>query len=203
MLKLDHLTVIAPSLAEGVAHVRCCLGLNVPFGRRHDYMGTHNHLLQLGDGVYLEIVAVDPEAAMPRRSRWFGLDDQKRVREDWNDGRRLRGWVARTDLIDVVMVGHPDVFGAKVALPDADPSFDFTIPEDGSLPHDGAVPSIIDRRGKPRAMAGIADLGLSRSNIRTQRRCKPSIVRFRWIVRLRSGPARNCAIVRRLKHRPA
>ena len=159
MLKLDHLTVIAPSLAEGVAHVRCCLGLNVPFGRRHDYMGTHNHLLQLGDGVYLEIVAVDPEAAMPRHSRWFGLDDQKRVREDWNDGRRLRGWVARTDLIDVVMVGHPDVFGAKVALPDADPSFDFTIPEDGSLPHDGAVPSIIDRRGKPRAMAGIADLG--------------------------------------------
>ena len=31
MLKLDHLTVIAPSLAEGVEHVRNCLDLDVPF----------------------------------------------------------------------------------------------------------------------------------------------------------------------------
>jgi hypothetical protein len=37
MLKLDHLTVIAPDLAEGVLHVRNCLGLDVPFGQRHDY----------------------------------------------------------------------------------------------------------------------------------------------------------------------
>ncbi len=156
---LDHLTVIAPSLAEGVAHVRHCIDLDVPFGQRHDYMGTHNHLLQLGDAVYLEIVAVDPEAVTPRRVRWFGLDDHGRVRADWDEGRRLRGWVARTDAIDVVMAGHPDVFGAKAALPDANPSFDFAIPEDGSLPRDGAVPSIIDRRGRPRAMASIADLG--------------------------------------------
>ena len=60
MLKLDHITVIAPSLAEGVSHVRTCLDLDVPFGQRHAYMGTHNHLLQLGDTVYLEIVALDP-----------------------------------------------------------------------------------------------------------------------------------------------
>ena len=39
------------------------------------------------------------------------------------------------------------------------PSFDFAIPDDGSLPLDGAVPSLIDRRGKPRSMATIADLG--------------------------------------------
>ncbi|NPV24257.1 VOC family protein [Bradyrhizobium aeschynomenes] len=159
MLKLDHLTVIAPSLAEGVAHVRHCIDLDVPFGQRHAYMGTHNHLLQLGDAVYLEIVAVDPEAATPPRARWFGLDDHERVRTDWDEGRRLRGWVARTDAIDWVMAGHPGVFGEKLALPDLDPAFDFTVPNDGSLPRDGAVPSIIDRRGRPRAMAGIADLG--------------------------------------------
>ena len=29
-LRLDHLTVIAPSLAEGVDHVRACLGLDNP-----------------------------------------------------------------------------------------------------------------------------------------------------------------------------
>src|SRR5262249_10897061 len=47
----------------------------------------------------------------------------------------------------------------KVALPMVDPSFDFAIPDDGSLPLDGAAPSIIDRRGKPRSMATIADRG--------------------------------------------
>jgi Glyoxalase-like domain len=77
MLKLDHVTVIAPSLAEGVLHVRNCLDLDVPFGQRHAYTGTYNHLLQLGDTVYLEIVALDPDADAPGRRRWFGLDDQR------------------------------------------------------------------------------------------------------------------------------
>ena len=30
MLTLDHLVVVAPDLAEGVAHVRDCLGLDMP-----------------------------------------------------------------------------------------------------------------------------------------------------------------------------
>ena len=158
MLKLDHITVIAPSLAEGLAHVRACLDLDVPFGQRHAYMGTHNHLLQLGDTVYLEIVALDPEADAPGRARWFGLDDRKKVRSDWDEGRRLRGWVARTDAIDAVIASQ-GIFGAKVALPAVNSAFDFAIPGDGSLPLDGAAPSIIDRRGKPRSMATMADLG--------------------------------------------
>ncbi len=159
MLRLDHLTVIAPTLAEGVAHVRACLDLDVPFGQRHAYMGTHNHLLQLGDMTYLEIVALDPDAESPGRRRWFGLDDQTQVRRDWDAGRRLRGWVARTDDIDGVIRDREAIFGRKVPLPASAPAFDFAIPEDGSLPWGGAMPSIIDRRGKPRAMAAIADLG--------------------------------------------
>jgi hypothetical protein len=159
MLKLDHLSVIAPSLAEGVSHVRACLDLDVPFGQRHAYMGTYNHLLQLGDTVYLEIVALDPEADGPGRPRWFGLDDQKKVRSHWDEGRRLRGWVARTDSIDTIIAAHRGIFGEKVSLPAVNSSFDFAIPNDGSLPLDGAAPSLIDRRGKPRSMATIADLG--------------------------------------------
>lgn len=159
MLKLDHISVVAPSLAEGVSHVRACLDLDVPFGQRHAYMGTYNHLRQLGDTVYLEIVALDPEADGPGRTRWFGLDDQKKVRSDWDEGRRLRGWVARTDAIEAIIAGHRGIFGEKVPLPAVNSSFDFAIPNDGSLPLDGAAPSIIDRRGKPRSMATIADLG--------------------------------------------
>jgi hypothetical protein len=159
LLHLDHLTVIAPSLAEGVAHLRDCLDLDVPFGQRHAYMGTHNHLLQLGGAVYLEIIAADPAGLRPGRARWFGLDHPDRVRADWEAGRRLRGWVARTDGMDMVLRGREAIFGRKVALPPDDPLFDFAIPDDGSLPLDGAAPSIIDRRGRPRSMATIADLG--------------------------------------------
>ncbi|WP_315773578.1 MULTISPECIES: VOC family protein [unclassified Bradyrhizobium] len=88
----------------------------------------------------------------------FGLDDHHKVRSDWEDGRRLRGWVARTDEINLLTAAYGNVFGEKVPLPPVNPSFDFVVPNDGSLPLDGAVPSIINRRGKPRAMAAIADL---------------------------------------------
>lgn len=159
MLKLDHLTVIAPTLAEGVAHVRDCLDLDVPFGTRHVYMGTHNHRLQLGDRVYLEIVAVDPDGQRPHRSRWFGLDDQETVRMNWDEGRRLRGWVASTADIGAVLSKSGDHLGEEVALPFKQPEFAFSIPKDGTLPFEGALPSLIDHRGAPTSMAEIPDLG--------------------------------------------
>ncbi|RCI80085.1 VOC family protein [Brucella anthropi] len=159
MLKLDHLTVIAPTLAEGVSHVQNCLGLAVPFGTRHEYMGTHNHRLQLGNSVYLEIVARDPEGVEPRRARWFGLDNQEQVRSDWNEGHRLRGWVANTDAMDLVVPTHSAILGDKVPLPTGKPTFDFVIPKDGSLPLDGAAPSIIDHRGDTSYIASIPDFG--------------------------------------------
>lgn len=158
-LKLDHITVIAPTLTEGVSHVRNCLDLDVPFGTRHDYMGTHNHRLQLGDRVYLEIVALDPDGISPGRARWFGLDNQASVRADWDNGRRLRGWVASTESLGAVLSGRHDIFGDEIPLPPADPAFAFSIPQDGSLPLDGAAPSLIDHRGDPTSMADIPDLG--------------------------------------------
>lgn len=158
MLKLDHITVIAPTLAEGVAHVRDRLDIDVPFGTRHDYMGTHNHRLQLGDRTYLEIVARDPAGISPGRARWFGVDNPETVRSDWDEGRRLRGWVASTTAIEEAVSRHP-VFGDVVPLPGGRPLFAFSIPADGSLPLDGAAPSLIDHRGSPTSFARIPDLG--------------------------------------------
>ena len=159
MLQLDHLTVIAPTLTEGVSHVRDCLGVDVPFGRRHDYMGTHNHVLRLGEAVYLEIVALDPEGHAPGFARWFGLDDQASVRAAWDEGFRLRGWVARTEEFDAVLAGREAWLGRKVELTAGSASFFFSIAPDGSLPRGGAAPSIIDRKGRPPPVAGMADLG--------------------------------------------
>ncbi|MEM8595638.1 MAG: VOC family protein, partial [Pseudomonadota bacterium] len=147
------------TLAEGVAHLRACLDLDVPFGTRHAYMGTHNHRLQLGAAVYLEAIALDPEGQAPARPRWFGLDDPAQVRADWDAGRRLKGWVASTDLLETVLAAHPGVFGEAVGLPFSDPTFALTIPPDGSLPLGGAAPSLIDHRDRPTSLAAIPDLG--------------------------------------------
>lgn len=158
MLNLDHLTIIAPTLSEGVAHVQDCLELEIPFGTRHAYMGTHNHRLQLGDGVYLEIVARDPDGVAPNRARWFGVDDPVQVREDWETGKRLRGWVAATRAIEDLVARYPG-FGEVVALPFVEPEFSFAIPVDGTLPKSGILPSLIDHRDDPTKMSDIPDLG--------------------------------------------
>lgn len=159
MLHLDHITIIAPTLEEGAEHVRNCLDIEVPFGTRHLYMGTHNHRLQLGDRIYLEIVALDPKGTAPGRARWFGLDDQRSVRKDWESGRRLRGWVANISSFRNLPPAHRSIFGEETALPVDTPGFSFSIPQDGSLPLDGAAPSLIDHWGNPTAMADIPDLG--------------------------------------------
>ena len=116
MLTLDHLVIVAPDLAAGVAHVRDGLGVDMPEGGRHREMATRNHLLRLGPATFLEVIAVDATAAPPGRPRWFGLDDGVRVRADWEAGRRLRGWVARTGDLDGLLGRHPGLFGDALAV---------------------------------------------------------------------------------------
>jgi len=176
MLTLDHLTVIAPTLAEGVAHVRDCLDLEVPFGQRHGYMGTWNHLLQLGGTVYLEIVALDPDGVHPGRARWFGLDNQKQVRRDWDAGRRLRGWVARADGIDDVLKGREAIFGRKVGLPTDDPVFDFAIPMTALCLGAGRL---------PRSSTGVASRARWRRSPTWVRVCVASLLNARMPMSLR------------------
>jgi glyoxalase-like protein len=155
MLELDHLTILAPSLAEGVDHVRACLDLDIPHGGAHREMGTHNHLLRLSDDTFLEVIAIDPAATPPAHPRWFGLDDANAVRSAWEDGRRLRGWVARTRDLDAVLARHGGVLGQQMRVSRGDRTWLFAVRPDGSLPADGVAPSVMDwgDRGSPaRAM---------------------------------------------------
>ncbi|KQT08559.1 riboflavin deaminase [Methylobacterium sp. Leaf399] len=163
MLHLDHLTIIAPTLREGVAHVRDALGLDMPFGGRHPEMGTVNHLLRLGDDVFLEIIAVDPQAARPDRPRWFGLDDADRVRRDWDAGRRLRTWVARTSDLGPALDRMAPLLGRPRRVSRGDRVWSFGVRDDGALPLDGLAPCLIDwgARGSPAAAMPDAGARLS------------------------------------------
>ncbi|MBC7974917.1 MAG: VOC family protein [Myxococcales bacterium] len=159
MPKLDHLSVIAPSLAEGVAHLQACLGIEIPFGRKHAHMSTHNHLLMLGGGTYLEVIAIDEAAPAIAGPRWFGLDDRADVRKAWDEGRRLRGWVASTDHFDRHIANHTASYGEKREFSGGASSYFFSVPAGGALPMGGIAPSLIDRQGKSPSLPPEADMG--------------------------------------------
>ena len=144
MFTLDHLVVVAPDLAEGVAHVRDCLGLTMPEGGPHREMGTRNHLLRLGDAIFLEVIAVDPEAPIPPHARWFGLSDPAQVRADWDSGRRLRGFVARTNDLDGVLAAQGDLLGKAATMTRGALTWRFGVRSDGDWPADGAAPYVMD-----------------------------------------------------------
>ena len=159
MLTLDHLAVVAPNLAEGVAHVRDCLGLAMPEGGRHREMGTRNHLLRLGEATFLEVIAVDPEAPAPPHARWFGLGDAAQVRADWESGRRLRGFVARTDDLDGVLAAHGALLGQAATMTRGALAWRFGVRSDGAWPADGAAPYAMDWGARPHPAGTMPDLG--------------------------------------------
>src|SRR5437870_4722190 len=140
---LDHLVVAAATLEQGEDYIESQLGVRPQRGGKHVAMGTHNSVLKLArERVYLEVIAVDPEAAAPGRPRWFGLDSPT-MRATLAEGPRLIHWVARTDDIEAARRGCPLDLGP--ARPMSRGSFEWriTIPNDGHLPGRGLLPTLI------------------------------------------------------------
>ena len=161
MTELDHIAVVAPSLAAGIAYVHDVLGVEPPKGGAHPQMGTHNHLLRLGGDVFLEVIAVDPDAPRPPHRRWFGLDDQAAVEQRWRNGRRLACYVARCNGVAETIGTRGDLFGAPMRLSRGDRTWTFGVRPDGELPLGGALPHVMDwgERGNP--APGMPDFGLA------------------------------------------
>ncbi|MEP7140560.1 MAG: VOC family protein, partial [Caldimonas sp.] len=102
-LEPDHLVVACRTLAEGRAWCEATFGVAPAPGGRHALMGTHNLLLAISSSrfprSYLELIAIDPDASVPARPRWFELD-RPEIRALVASGPRLVHWVARTTDID-------------------------------------------------------------------------------------------------------
>jgi hypothetical protein len=140
MIELDHLVLAARTLEEGHAFVQDKLGLETQPGGKHERMGTHNRLLGLGPGAYLEVIAIDPDGRTPFQPRWFGLDDPD-MRESLESGPRLIHWVVRTDNLERDI--DPDLFGVIHPMERGLYRWRITIPPDGHLPGDGCIPTLI------------------------------------------------------------
>jgi hypothetical protein len=144
-LALDHLAIVAPSLEDGVAHVRETLGVEMGPGGKHALMGTHNRLIRLGAECYLEVIAADPEAGPEEGlKRWFGLDEEAAIRRRWEEGRRLAAWVARVPDLDAAIGKGSDLYGQPRQLSRGSLTWRFGVRADGAIPADGAAPYLIE-----------------------------------------------------------
>ncbi len=135
---LDHIVITAPTLQTGVEYVEQVLGVRLQTGGKHPRMGTHNCLLKLGEKLYLEVIAINPNASAPNRSRWFQLDHP-----DLSQAAQLTTWVARTNDINSASAALPKSFGKIESMSRGTMNWLITIPEDGSLPLQGVIPTLI------------------------------------------------------------
>jgi Glyoxalase-like domain len=103
MMKLDHIVIGTRDLNEGARYLESCLRCTLAPGGQHIGFGTHNRLLNLGGGAYLELIALDPvqvdNPAMPIKYKApFGLGNPEVQATIANDPQLL-AWVVATDNI--------------------------------------------------------------------------------------------------------
>jgi hypothetical protein len=152
MLALDHLVVAAATLEQGAAWCEATLGVAPGPGGQHPLMGTHNRLLRL-EGfprAYLEIIAIDPQAAAPGRARWFDLDDAA-LQASIATAPRLIHWVARCADLDAALadwrtagIQRGEALAASRETPAGVLRWRIAVRPDGQRLFAGALPTLIE-----------------------------------------------------------
>lgn len=137
MIELDHIAVAGDSLTEATAHCEAALGVSLQKGGEHAVFHTHNTLLGLADGLYLEAIAINPTAPKPDRPRWFDLDR-------FAGPARLTNWICRCDDLDAMLAVLPGGFGVPVSLERGDLRWRMAVPDSGVLPFDNCAPALME-----------------------------------------------------------
>ncbi|MCZ6883369.1 MAG: VOC family protein [Gammaproteobacteria bacterium] len=158
MNRLDHLVIAAETLQQGVDYIRSVLAAEIPKGGVHKTMGTHNHLMQLGNDAYIEVIAINPEAALPQQPRWFNLDDSL-MRASLHRQPRLITWVINTTDIKTVDRDSAFPIGVPTELSRDALSWQVGLTEDGRLLANGLVPYVIQWHTEQHPSRSMADLG--------------------------------------------
>ncbi|HEY9039892.1 MAG TPA: VOC family protein [Roseovarius sp.] len=153
MLDLDHIAVVANTLEEGADWVHRALGVAPGPGGQHAYFGTHNRLLGLDEGLYLEVIAIDPDAPPPGHARWFNLDR-------FSGAPRIGNWICRTSDLAGAQAALPGI-GAQVPLERGDLRWRMAVPESGQLPFDECHPAVMQWDCARHPAASLAATGIA------------------------------------------
>ena len=157
MTNIDHFVVGAADLSAGVEYINELLDVTIPFGGEHEKMGTHNHLMQLGNNLFLEVIAVNPKASKPNRSRWYGLDNPE-ISGRLHRQPGLLTWVVNTADIRSLVEHKAFDFGTPELISRDHLSWYFGLPDDGDVYEGGTLPYIMQwntREHPAKAMANL------------------------------------------------
>lgn len=155
---LDHITITTPTLEAGAKFVEKVLGVTPQKGGEHPKMGTHNLFLRLGNSIFLEVIACDPNAKKPNRPRWFALDE---INKDILP--QLTTWVVRAENIHSVLENSSEPLGEIEPMSRGENNWLITIPKNGSIPFKGGAPALIQWKMKEHPAQNLKDFGLSLS----------------------------------------
>ena len=155
--RVDHLVIAAESLAQGIAWCENTLFVTPRPGGEHPLMGTHNLLLRLGSPAfaraYLEIIAINPAAADPRRKRWFDLDDPA-MRNAIRQQPRLVHFVAECApamngcvALDSLGIDRGPLLAAQRETPFGVLRWQISVRDDGQRLFYGALPTLVEWSG--------------------------------------------------------
>jgi len=151
-MELDHIALAGRTLAQATKASEDALGVALQQGGEHAIFHTHNALLGLEDGLYLEAIAINPDAPTPDRPRWFDLDR-------FQGPARLTNWICRCDDLDATLAQLPAGFGRPVSLQRGDLRWRMAVPEDGVLPFDNCAPALIEWEGQAHPAARLTPSG--------------------------------------------
>jgi hypothetical protein len=158
MREFDHIVVAARTLDEGAAWVEARLGVAPVPGGKHPTMGTHNRLLRIGPREFLEVIAIDPDAAPPARARWLGLDSPEVRGRLEREGAALMHWVERTDDIERALLDYGDTVEV-LDLARGPYRWKIGVPKDGHRPAGGRLPTLIQWEGGLHPADALPDSG--------------------------------------------
>jgi Glyoxalase-like domain len=153
-LRIDHLVVVADTLAQGAAWCEATFGVVPGPGGQHPLFGTHNRLLASGSaafpGSYFEVIALDPQAARPGRVRWFGMDDPalraavRHVPQCVGPVVRCEDLTAARQRLQAIGLDGGRPVAASRPTPAGLLSWQINLRDDGRLESDGACPTLIE-----------------------------------------------------------
>ena len=144
---IDHLVIGAAELDKAAKQIQNFIKAEFLTGGKHPLMATHNRLIKLQKSLYLEIIAADPSASLPRnakiKNRWFSLDagaTQKRL----SRAPQPLCWVVAVNDIEQTAMNCGYNPGKVIEMTRGNLKWKITVSENGDLPESGVLPILIE-----------------------------------------------------------